>query len=232
MTIATDQTQRNAARVVGAAYLAALVPAIFAEFYVRSRLIVSGDAVQTAMNVMMHERLFRFGVAGNLIVFAIDVALITALYMVLRPINRGLALAALAWGLIETAILVVVTLTDFAALRILSGAEYLKVFEADRLDALARLSMSAHFDAYNVGLVFAGLRSTTFCCLWFKSRYVPRALAGWGILASLLMGACAFAFVMFPELTSVLPVAVYGGPIFVFELTMGVWLLVKDLKTG
>jgi hypothetical protein len=41
----------------------------------------------------------------------------------------------------------------------------MKTFETDRLQALARLSISAHGDAYNVGLVFAGFRSTTFCYL-------------------------------------------------------------------
>jgi hypothetical protein len=230
MTIGiVDDTQRTAARVVGAAYVCALVPAVFAEFYVRGQLVVSGNTAQTALNIVAHERLFRLGIAGNLAVFAIDIALITALYVVLKPINRSLALVALAWGLIETAILVVVTLSDFNVLRILSGVEYMKTFEADRLQALARLSISAHGDAYNVGLVFAGLRSTTFCYLWFKSRFIPRTLAGWGMLASFLMGACAFAFIIFPELLRVIPIGIYGGPIFLYELTMGVWLVFKGL---
>src|SRR5207253_11031935 len=148
-----------------------------------------------------------------------------ALYVVLNPINRSLALVALGWGLIETASLVATALTDFNVLRILGGAEYLNVFELDRLQALARLSASAHGDAYNVGLVFAGLRSTTFCYLWFKSRFIPRTLAGWGVVASMMMGLCAFSFVIFPELTKVVPVGIYVGPIFLFELTMGFWLL-------
>jgi hypothetical protein len=230
MTLGTvDDTQRTAARVVGAAYVAALVPAVFAEFYVRGQLVVSGNPAQTALNIVAHERLFRLGVASNLAVFAIDIALITALYVVLKQINQSLALVALAWGVIETAILVVATLSDFNVLRILSGVEYLNTFEVDRLQALARLSISAHGDAYNVGLVFAGLRSTTFCYLWFKSRLIPRTLAGWGMLASFLMGACAFAFIIIPELLRVIPIGIYGGPIFFFELTIGVWLVFKGL---
>jgi hypothetical protein len=225
-----EETQRKAARVVGAAYLSALPPAVLAEFYVLGRLIVSGNAAQTALNIVAHERLFRLGIASNLAVFAIDVVLIAALYVVLKPVNKYFAVLAAAWGLIETAILVVVTLSDFDVLRILSGAEYLKVFEGDRLQALARLSIGAHGDTYNVGLVFAGLRSTDFCYLWFKSGFIPRALAGWGMAASFLMGACAFSFIIFPELAKLVPVEIYGGPIFVFELTMGFWLLFKGLR--
>ena len=137
---------------------------------------------------------------------------------------------ATGWGLIETATLVAVTLSDFDVLRILSGADYLHAFEADRLQALARLSVSAHADAYNVGLVLAGLRSTAFCYLWFKSRFIPRALAAWGMCASFLMGAAAFSFIICPELAKVVGVEVYGAPIFFFELTMGFWLLLKGLR--
>jgi len=233
MTTGTiDESQRKAARVVGFSYLLALPPAVFAEFYVRGRLVVADNAAQTALNIVGHERLFRLGIASNLAVFAVDVALITALYLVLAPVHRRLALLALGWGMIETAILVVTTLSDLDVLRILSGAGYLQVFEASRLQALARLSIAAHGSAYNVGLVLAGLRSTTFCYLWFKSGFIPRALAAWGVVASFLMGACAFSFIVFPELAKVVPVEVYGGPIFLFELTMGFWLLFTRLRSS
>jgi hypothetical protein len=145
------------------------------------------------------------------------------------PVNRSLALLATGWGLIETATLVVVTLSDFDVLRMLSGADYLHAFEANQLQALARLSLSAHADTYNVGLVLAGLRSAAFCYLWFKSGFIPKALAGWGMVASFLMGACAFSFIIVPEFAKVIPVEIYGTPIFFFELTMGFWLLVKGL---
>jgi hypothetical protein len=225
-----DASQRKAATAVGWAYLAALVPAIFAEFYVRGRLVVAGDMARTAADVMAHERLFRLGIASNLVVFAIDVVLITALYVVLQPIHRRVALLALGWGLVETAILVLVTLADFDVLHILGSARYLEAFGADRLQALAGMSIAAHGTAYGVGLVFAGLRSTAYCSLWFRSGFVPKALAAWGVLASLLMGASAFAFIVFPELEIVVPVGLYGGPIFFFELTMGLWLVIKGVS--
>jgi len=44
------------------------------------------------------------------------------------------------------------------------------------------------------GLFFAGLGSTVFCCLWFKSGFIPKALAAWGVFASALLGGCAFTF--------------------------------------
>jgi uncharacterized protein DUF4386 len=88
--------------------------------------------------------------------------------------------------------------------------------------------VAKYADTYSVGLVLAGLRSTAFCYLWFKSGFIPKALAGWGTVASFLMGACAFSFIILPEFAKVIPVEIYGAPIF-FELTMGFWLLVKGL---
>ena len=181
MTIGTiDESQRKAATVVGLSYLLALPPAIFAEFYVRTQLIAFDNAAQTAQNINAHERLFRLGTASNLTVFALDVVLIMALYVVLMPVNRSLALVATGWGLIETATLVFVTLSDFDVLRILGGADYLHAFEANRLQALARLSVGAHGAAYNVGLVLAGLRSTAFCYSVVQVRLHPESIGGMG----------------------------------------------------
>ncbi len=229
MTITIDASQRKAARVVGLTYLFALIPANFAEFYVPGQLIDYGNVADTARNIMAHERLFRLGIASNLIVFAVDVVLITALYVVLKPVNRSLCLLATFWRLVETASLVVVTLDDFDVLRILSGAEYLRAFEPDRLHALARLSIGAHGAGYLVGLLFFGLGSTVFCYVWFKSNFIPRVLAAWGVFSSLLVAICTFAFIIFPDLGDVLIPGCFA-PIFIFELAMGFWLLIKGLR--
>ena len=82
-----DAIQRRWARVVGFSYVFALAPAVFAEFYVSGRL-VSDNAIATAQNIIAHERLFRLGIACNLLVFATDVLLVTALYVVLERVNR------------------------------------------------------------------------------------------------------------------------------------------------
>ncbi len=230
MTISTiDESQRKAARVAGFTYLFAMLTATFAEFYVRAHLIVYGNAAETARNIMAHERLFRLSIASNLITYAADVVLLVAIYVILKPVNRSLALLAAFWRLVETSIMVVITLNSFAVLRVLSGADYLRVFEADRLQAFATLSIGAEGAGYNVGLMFFGLGSTVFSYLWFKSNYISRALAAWGVFSSLLVATGSFAFIIFPSLAKIL-LPGYFAPIFVFEVTMGFWLLLKGLR--
>ena len=152
---------------------------MFASFYVGS-LVADGDAAKTASNIVASERLFRLGIASDLFTFAAVVPLIVALYIILRPINRNLALLALSWRLVETSIFLVATLNNLNVLRVLSDAPYLRTFGADRLQTLALLYAGAHGAGYNVGLIFFGLGSTVFSYLFFKSRYIPRPLAALG----------------------------------------------------
>jgi hypothetical protein len=226
-----DAIQRRWARVVGFSYLFALAPAVFAELYVSGRLIVSDNAIATAQNIIAHERLFRLGIASNLLVFATDVVLVTALYVVLERVNRRLALLATFFRLIETTILIVAVLNDFYVLRLLSGASYLTTVNSDQL-ALVRVSIGAHGSAYGVALLLFGFGSPVFCYLWLRSGYIPKPLAVWGLLASAWIGICSFTFVVFPELTKVITIGYYGGPIFLFELTIGLWLLFKGVPAS
>ena len=52
----------------------------------------------------------------------------------------------------------------------------------------------------------------------------------WGLLASVWIGICSFTFIVFPGLKQVITVGYYGGPIFLFELTIGLWLLIKSIR--
>lgn len=228
LTESIEPAQRTAARIAGLFYLLMLVTSIFAEFFARGPVIVPGDAAKTAGNIAAHELLFRLGTVSNLITYTGDVVLIWALYIVLRPVNRNVAVLAAFWRIAECSVLGVITVNDFAALRLLSGAGYLKTFDQRQLQTLARLFLSVQGSGYLVGLLFFGLGSTVFAWLWLKSRYIPRALAGWGIFSSLVVVGVALAIMVFPSLAAVVFPACFL-PILIFEVTMGFWLLLKRI---
>ncbi len=148
--------------------------------FVRAHLIVLNDAVQTAHNIVASERLFRISIATDLCGFASDAVLAAAFYVLLKPVNRGIALFASFARLADAAILGVITLNSFVVLRLLSGADYLRAFQTDQLQALARLFLGVHISGYQIGLIFACLGSTCTSYLLLKSRYVPRPLAASG----------------------------------------------------
>jgi len=185
MTISgSDESQRTAARVAGLAYLISFAIVVFVQFGIHDRLIVEGNPAETARSIMAHERLFRISIACDLIYCVAVVVQLTALYVILKPINRGLALLAAFGRLLYALMWVLMTLNLFNALRLLSGADYLRVFEAERQQTLTRLYLSARFDEYYVGLLFWGLAATVCSYLWIKSNYIPRALAAFGVISS------------------------------------------------
>ena len=66
----TDRTVETSpqlyARIGGVLYLIIIVVGLFGEAFVRDRLIVSGDATATAVNIMSHELLWCFHIAAEL----------------------------------------------------------------------------------------------------------------------------------------------------------------------
>jgi hypothetical protein len=189
-----------------------------------------GDAVQTARNLATSERLFRVGIVSELITVAGVVMLVVALYAILEPINRNVALLAAFWRLLENVVLAIIPLNAFVALSLLSGADYLRAVDAHHLQALAHMFLRLHLVGFRIGFLFLGLGSAAFAWLWLKSRYIPRALAVLGIVASLVMAIAESAIIAFPGLAAVVGLA-YMAPMGVFEFTLGGWLLVKGLRT-
>src|SRR5438309_9768923 len=219
MTITTvDESQRKAAKVAGFTYLFTLPFVVFANFAIHDRLIVPSNAAETARNIVAHERLFRVSIACDLIYCAGLVVLLTALYVILQPVNRGLALLAAFSRLVYALMWVLMTLNLFYALRLLSGADYLRVFEAD---------LSTRFEQYYVGLLFWGLASAVCGYLWFKSEYIPRALAAFGVISSGWGEACTFVFLIFLIFTKVVNDWWFDTLMAIFEIALCFWFLFK-----
>ena len=67
-----------------------------------------------------------------------------------------------------------------------------------------------------------------FAYLLLRSGFVPRLIAAWGIGSSLLLATYSFGVVLLPATTDFFYVAVI--PMFIFEVSLGLWLLVKGAR--
>lgn len=231
MTVpAADTSQRSAARVAGIAYLLTFAVVVSANFGIFTRLSVPGDAAATARNILAHEGLFRLYLACNVLYVAGVVVLLTALYALLGPVQRSLALLAAACRLIFGLMWLLATVIPYFVLRLLHGAPYLNVFETEQLHALAKLYLGGGFETYYVGLPFYGLASTVCSYLWLKSGQIPRWLAASGLIASGWCVLTAVAFIAIPHFEKVLNDWLFDAPMGLFELTVGGWLLFKGVR--
>src|ERR1035441_10239386 len=119
----------------------------------------------------------------------------------------------------------------FGALRYLAGAGALHGFGPDCLAALAGAQLDAGRDAYYIGLVFNGLGSALFAWVLFQSRYIPRALALWGVLSAVYEGFCGFAYLLYPRFGVIHSANWYELPPITFDLLLCFWLLFRRLKS-
>ena len=224
-----DQSQRKAAKVAGFTFLFAIAIVVFSNYSINFRLIVP-DATETARNIIANQTLFRINIVCNLIYLVTVIVMFTSLYGILKPVNRNLALVAAFCRLVYALMWGIIALNTFGALRLLGDATYLPVFEADQLQTLSRLHLKSSWDAYYVGLPFWGLASAVCSYLWLRSRYIPRALAVFGMISSVWCVICAFIFIIFPNFGETVNLYLFDMPLVIFEITLGFWLLFKGLR--
>jgi hypothetical protein len=234
MTIhAIDESQRGAARVAGLAFLIALAISVLANYVINGidgNVIVPGNAADTARNIRMHETMFRVNLACDVIYVATLLVLSSALFEILKPVNRNLALIAAFCRLVLAAMCGITALNTLGALRLLSAAPYLPLSRTDQLQTLARLNLASGYDTYYVGLPFWGLASMVCSFLWFKSGYISRALASFGVISSAWCVIYAFAFIVFPYFEATVNAYWFVLPMTIFEIVLGFWLLFKGLN--
>ena len=231
MTTSTiDNSQRTAAKVAGFACLFGIAIVIYSNYGIYEHLIVPGNVAETARNIVAHETLFRLSLVCNVAYTTTVIVLLAALYVILKPVNPGLALVGAFFRLVFALMWLLTALNMISALRLLGSASYLQVFEADRLQALARLHLGANFDDYYVGLPFFSLASTVCSYLWLKSNYIPKGLAAFGLVSSVWCVICAFVFLIFPHFNKIVNDYWFDSPMAIFELVLSFWLLFKGLR--
>jgi len=230
MTNSIDYSSlRKIARITGLLYLIIIVCGLFSEMFVRSNLIVPGDATATAHNIIASESLFRIGFASDLIMVICDIGVALALYVLLKPVNKGLALLAAFFRLAQATIIGINLLNHFTALLLLSGADYLTVFETDQLHALVMLFLQMHAHGYLISGVFFGLSCFVLGYLFFKSEYIPRILGVLLIFATFGYLIDSFTNFLFPRYAGITEWLVVASAV-IAELSLCLWFLVKGVR--
>lgn len=216
------------ARIGGVLYVIIIAGGIFAEAYVRNRLVVPGDIAATAATILANEGLWRVGIATNMVMLMCAVPLAMILYVLLRPVNRPLALLAAFFNLVSIAIEALGNLNLVSALHLVEGSNYLSAFEPQQLQGLAYLSIQLHGACYNISLVFFGLNCLFWGILIYRSRFFPRIIGLLLVLCAICYVVNSFSWLLAPGLAATLfPVILL--PCLVAELALCLWLLVKGV---
>jgi hypothetical protein len=221
---------KKAARIAGALYLAMIVTAPFSMIYVPNKLIVHGNAAATASNVLAHETMFRWSIAGGLICHVIFICLGLALYRLLCDVDRTWARLMVGFVLVSAAVGYFNTVNHLAALVLFRGGEFLEIFAPAQRNALGMLFLRLHWQGDLINEIFWGAWLFPFGLLVYRSGFLPRFIGAW------LMVNC-FAWIVLFSLGMFAPddydkAFVYAQPFLFGELAIMLWLLIKGARVS
>lgn len=224
----TTQHPQRWARAAGAMYLAIIAIGIFGELFARGTLVVPGDPAATASRIVGSMLLWRGAVAGDVVMHMLDVPVMLAIYVLLRPVGRHLALFALLSNLVQTSVLVANKLNLMVPALLLDSPAAAAAFTPAQLQALAQVSIAAHEYGFALGLVFFGMTCVAEGHLIARSGFLPRLIGRAMQLAGICYLVNSFALIVSPPLAAQLFPAVLL-PCFVAELAFASWLLVRGV---
>ena len=198
------------------------------EAYIPGVIIARGDAARTAANLLAHPTLFRLGFATYLVEGICDVALSVFFYIILKPVDRNLALLSAFFGIASMVLYAFAESSYYAAGLVVSDSAGMAAFDVAQRSALVLLAFRIFSTVAGLFLSLYGIASMLRGYLIMRSRYLPAWL---GVL--LIIGGAGFFFrtatlLLAPAFSSALllvPMSLAGIP-----LTL--WLLLRGLDTS
>jgi hypothetical protein len=205
---------QKTARIAGFLYLVVAICSGFAAF-VRSSLIVVGDAAATAHKIAASESLFRFGIVSDLVGQIFHILLVLALYELFKTVHKNQALLMAAFGLVPVPVAMLNQLNEFAVLPLLGSADSSQVL----------FFLNLQNQGVLIAQIFWGLWLFPLGYLAFKSDALPRVLGILLIIAGIGYLVDSFGRFLFTNYD--LTVSMYT---FIGEVLFLLWLLIKGMN--
>jgi hypothetical protein len=224
-------TDKNTPRLLGAAFLFVAVAALLSELPLSSfgiKLIGSPDDIsETMIKISDNPTSMQMSIVGYLIEAIAIVLLAVLLYTTLKNQNKIIARWAFGLWIVEAVFVAIKQISTFSLLSV--SQEFVKASTPDssNFHNLGSLFYETFQFGYSVQMVFYSIGGILFYYLFFKSKYVPRVLSLWGIVAASL----AFIGELLVIFGYDVPLYVFI-PILPFELAIGVWLIVKGFNSS
>lgn len=162
-------------RMAGLLWLLSTATGGFGLIYIRSNVIVPGVAAATAGNIMAANSLYRAAIVSSLFSQIFLFFLGLTLFQLFQKADKRLSTVLVASVIIAVAIAVVNTLNHFGALLVLGQADYLNVFSAEQLNAIAMILIRlANSAGQGLLEIFWAPYYFSFGLLTIRSRFLPK----------------------------------------------------------
>lgn len=219
-------SDKKTPRFLGAAYLFVAILSITAGV-LSDMTLLSGSISDSLVNIANNLTQMRISILLELFTSAGIIVLSVLLFVVLNKQNKTIALVALGLWLVEAATLAVSQIGAFALIPL--SLEYVTAgaLESSYFHTLGTLFFGVDRWGWEIHNLFFGLGGILWYSLFYRSKYIPRVLSVWGLVAvSLLFIAMVLGW--FDVRVNIL----FFLPTMLLELTLGLWLMVKGIKDG
>ena len=213
------------ARIAGLLYLLYVITSVIANLFGK---FVFVEAPVTINHILTHALQFRIGFVINLFSVVLFLLAAWALYVLLKPVNKDLALLFLLFNVAGFAVWLFSSLCLFGSLVILNESGTIQTFQPDQLQALAEFFVSLYKNGVFIAQVPYGVWLFPLGYLVLKSGFLPKIL---GVLL-VADGICQFVYVcqrlILPEVGIIAyPCLVIS---FLAEVSLALWLSIKAVK--
>ena len=221
---------KNTGRLAGLLYLILAITGAYGIMYVPSKIIVRGDGVTTASNMVANELLFRTGIVSQLISVTIFLIMALVLYRLFKQVNEHQAKLMVAFVIVQVPIVFLIETFNLTAIMILKG-EVLKTYTSGQLSNGAMVFLKTHGYGIMILETFWGLWLIPFGQLVYKSGFIPRILGVLLVIAGIGYTIDSFTFILFPNYRSFtkLPAFTFSA---IGEISTILWLLIKGVKSN
>jgi hypothetical protein len=227
MQRANGTSPQTYARVAGWLYLFIIVAGTYADIFLRDKLVISGDPTATAHNIMASQLPFRISIAIEQLYLLCAVAITMILYVLLKPVDKNLALLAAFFNLVSIGIEAIADVSLFAVTFFYNSANYLKAFDPNQLYTLAYLCLKSFDYGFGISLLFFAGCLFFWGYLIFRSGYFPKTIGVLLIIAAMSYWINSLVLFVAPTIAAaIFPIIVLA---FVGESAFCIWLIVKGV---
>jgi len=221
--------RRHTGRLVGALYLGMALFSALDITWFPGRFIAPGDPAATAARIASAPLLYRLWTVTELIAGVSAIYLAAALYQLFKEVDRNQGRVLVGMVLVQVPIWFALTLTHLAPLVLLNGSSYWSVFDRAQLEALAQGSLSLFGRGVSAMSAYWGLWLLPFGLLVYRSRFIPRLLGVFLLVAGsayLVSAATHFVFPAWYQTVFWGAAPLYG----LGEIGIIGWLLIKGAR--
>ena len=222
-------SNRQTATFVGVMFIFATVSAMLGLLFYQP--ILAGP--DYLMNGAAHQNQVSLGVLMELILVCSNIGTAIGLFPVLKPYSERIALGHFSFRFLEVVIITIGIVSVLSLLTLSQDFVAAAAPDASTYHAAGTLLLAVHTWTFALGPLFMlGVNTFMYSYLLYKSKLVPRPLAGLGLTGAtlVLVAALLVLFGVYPQLS--VPVTLLALPIASYEMILAGWLIAKGFNSS